>query len=98
MHDCALTRSCYGRGGSRRAPRVTLLALLEPHFSYCLRHNSDFGRSGRGVPTRPYSLFGSSPKFELWRGRDDAGAPLTLDLTDWETDDAKGHRQMVQSN
>jgi cold shock protein len=32
------------------------IAILEPHFSYCSRHNSDFGGSGRGVPTRPHSL------------------------------------------
>src|SRR6476469_408117 len=32
------------------------IAVLEPHFFILLAHNSDFGGSGRGVPTRPHPL------------------------------------------
>jgi len=89
-HRCERASFAFARQGiswsveasvAARGARTAAPALLRPHFSYCLRHNSDFGRSGRCAP-RGRIRFGSSPKPGLWRGRGDAGASLTRDFTD----------------
>jgi cold shock protein len=48
--------SAFAAGSA--TPSAKVIALLRPYFSYLLRHNSDFGRSGRCVPTR-HTRFGS---------------------------------------
>jgi cold shock protein len=54
--------------------------LLQPHFSYLLRHNSDFGRSGRCVPTARTRI-GSSQNPGCGAARSDAVALLTLETS-----------------
>src|SRR5262245_37210923 len=57
-------------------------ALLRPHFSYFLCHNSDFGRSGRCV-LRGRIRFGSSQNPGCGAVRSDAVARRSLrDFTD----------------
>src|SRR3989442_11801367 len=73
------------RRGCRRSPAHTHAAsqaLLRPHFSYFLCHNSDFGRSGRCVP-RGRIRFGSSQNPGCGAVRSDAVACRSLrDFTD----------------
>src|SRR5262249_10864147 len=71
--------------GCRRSPAprpAVAQALLRPHFSYFLCHNSDFGRSGCCVLTRPLR-FGSSQNPGWGAVRSDAVARRSLrDFTD----------------
>jgi hypothetical protein len=65
-----------------RAYACASQALLRPHFSYFLCHNSDFGRSGRCVP-RGRIRFGSSQNPGCGAVRSDAVARRSLrDFTD----------------
>src|SRR5262249_60483663 len=51
--DFSRIRTIVARSGrgARRSPTPRSAALHRPHFSCLLCHNSDFGRSGRCVPT-----------------------------------------------
>jgi hypothetical protein len=69
-------------GGRPRIRACASQALLRPHFSYFLCHNSDFGRSGRCVP-RGRIRFGSSQNPGCGAVRSDAVARRSLrDFTD----------------
>src|SRR5262249_18915403 len=77
----SMFRAFFGRrGGYRRSPvhtHAASRALLRPHFSYFLCHNSDFGRSGRCV-LRGRIRFGSSQNPGCGAVRSDAVARRSL--------------------
>src|SRR5262249_44756244 len=96
--DCATGLIC-----STDAARAG--AMVRPYFSYLLHATSRFwpfrpavrpcrfqaaGAPRTGLPPKP----GLSRESQRVRSR----VHKTFRLTDWETDDAKGHRQMVQSD